>query len=163
MKLRWIFLVLTMSLILFSGIAVAKSPYGEMDVYFNDRLLPDSEVAKDVLQIDEPFSVRVDAIMYQECKLDISLSLINESYFEFMGGPADLNQCVSKNYEANETYIFKWILKPTDVCAVSSIPINIHYTIFMIDEYEPRVNGAFTIAYPYISNEYYYDKTPVHQ
>ncbi len=149
-----------MNLILFSGIAVAKSPYGEMDLYFNDRLLPGSEVAKPTLKIDEPFSVRVDVTLYQESKLYIELTVIDKTHFEFIDGPADIDRLTSHVFETNETHTFEWTLKPTDAWAGGTIPINIHYTIFMIDEYEPSVYSGFTIAYPYISNEYYYDKTP---
>ncbi|HJH32399.1 MAG TPA: sarcinarray family MAST domain-containing protein [Methanosarcinaceae archaeon] len=160
MKLRWIFLVLTMWLILFSGIAVAKSPYGEMDVYYNDKLLQDTEVVKPLLKINEKFTLRLNATMYQECKLDISLNLINETHFELLDGPADFNQLASKIYEANETHTFEWTLKPTDVSAGDMTPVNIHYMIFMIGAYDPIVNGEFTIAYPRISTEYYEDETP---
>ncbi|MGP8323291.1 MAG: sarcinarray family MAST domain-containing protein [Methanosarcinaceae archaeon] len=149
------FFILTMSLMLFSGIAGAESPYGKMDVYYNDRLLPGSEVAKPVLEIGEPFSVRVDVTLYQECKLYIELTLIDKTHFELIDGPADINRLTSQLFETNDTYTFEWTLKPTDEWAGGTIPVNIHYTICIRDQYEPIANSGFTIAYPYISTEHY--------
>ncbi|MGP8331016.1 MAG: sarcinarray family MAST domain-containing protein [Methanosarcinaceae archaeon] len=161
MKFKLMILVLTMSLILFSGIADAKSPYGNMDLYYNGELLPRGEVAKPVLGIGEPFSVRVDATMYQECQLTIQLTMIDKTHFEFIDGPANIDRLTSVIFTANETRTFEWTLKPTDEWAGGTIPINIHYSILL-----PGVTGAvadskFTIAYPYISTEHYEgDSTP---
>ena len=41
-----------------------------------------------------------------------------------------------------------------------SIPINFWYQINLPGEDEPAVKGEFTVAYPYISNEYYKGETP---
>ncbi|MGP8330659.1 MAG: sarcinarray family MAST domain-containing protein [Methanosarcinaceae archaeon] len=161
MKFKLMFLVLMMIFILFSGVAASKSPYGTMDVYYNDRLLPGSEVAKPVLRISEPFTLRVDATMYQECQLHIRLCLIDKTHFDIIEGGTDFNQAFTKIFEMNETHTFEWTLKPTDEWAGGTVPINIHYSVLL-----PGVTGAvadssFTIAVPYISTEHYEgDSTP---
>ncbi len=38
-------------------IASAESPYGKIDVYYNDKLLSGKEAAKPILKIGEPFNV----------------------------------------------------------------------------------------------------------
>ncbi|MGP8329464.1 MAG: sarcinarray family MAST domain-containing protein [Methanosarcinaceae archaeon] len=161
MKLKLMFFVLTISLMLFSGIVNAESPYGKMDVYYNDRLLPGSEVAKPVLKIGETFSVRVDVTLYQYSMLYIELSLLDKTHFELIDGPADFNRLASKLYETNETHTFEWTLKPTDEWAGGTIPVNIFYSILLPDESEAAADGKFTIAYPYISTEHHEgDSTP---
>ncbi|MGP8322364.1 MAG: sarcinarray family MAST domain-containing protein [Methanosarcinaceae archaeon] len=161
MKLKLMFLILIMVLILFSGIVDAKSPYGNMDLYYNGELLPRGEVAKTVLRIGEPFSVRVDATMYQECKLHIRLCLIDNTHFDNVEGRRDFNQDFSKIYKANETHTFEWVLKPTDEWAGGTVPIDIHYSILLPDVTGSVADSSFTIAYPYISTEYYEgDSTP---
>ncbi|MGP8330634.1 MAG: sarcinarray family MAST domain-containing protein [Methanosarcinaceae archaeon] len=159
MKQKLMFLILTMILILFSGIVDAKSPYGNMDLYYNGDLLPRGEVAKSNLDISEPFSVRVDATMYQECKLYIELTVIDKTCFELIDGPADINQLSSHVFETNETYTFEWTLKPTDEWAGGTIPVNIHYSILLPGDEGVATDSGFTIAYPYISTEYYESNT----
>jgi len=159
--MKFKFLILTMIIIVFSGIADAKSPYGNMDLYYNGELLPRGEVAKPVLKIGETFSVRVDVTLYQYSKLFIELSLLDKNLFDFIDGPAEFNQYATKIFEVNETHTFEWTLKPTDEWAGGTMPVNINYAIYVLDEHEPVANGDFTIAFPYISTEHYEgDSTP---
>ena len=56
------------------GIASASSPYGSMDVYYNDKLLPGKEIAKPLLKIGEPFKIRLDFTVYQKSYVSVKLS-----------------------------------------------------------------------------------------
>jgi len=157
MKFRYI-LVLSIVILLLPNVALAYNPYGEIytyEVYYNGKLLPGTEVAKPTLKIGELFSVAVEMKMYQECKLYIELTVIDKTHFEFIDGPADIDRLTSHIFKTNETHTFEWTLKPTDVWAGGTVPVDIHYEIFVIDQYDPLVNSGFTIAYPYISTEYY--------
>ncbi|MGP8321689.1 MAG: sarcinarray family MAST domain-containing protein [Methanosarcinaceae archaeon] len=94
----------------------------------------------------------------------MKVTVIEKTHFDLIDGPVDINWLTLHIFETNETHTFEWTLKPTDEWAGGTIPVNIHYTIYVIDEYDPLVNSGFTIAYPYISTEYYEgDSTPPHQ
>ncbi|HJH31193.1 MAG TPA: sarcinarray family MAST domain-containing protein, partial [Methanosarcinaceae archaeon] len=161
MKLKILILTMILIFILFSGIADAKSPYGNMDVYYNGKLLPGTEVAKPNLKIGETFSVRVDVTLYQYSKLYIELCLLDKNHFDFIDGPAEFNRHTSMIFEENETHTFEWTLKPTDEWAGGTIPVDVYYSILLPDDNEAIVTSGFTIAYPYMSTEHYEgDSTP---
>ena len=161
MKTRWLLVGLIICSIMLSSIAYAKNQYYGIDgVYYNDEQVI-GDAAKPNLKIGEPFSLRVDVIAYQECKMDIELNLIDKTHFDFIDGPANFNQYASYIFEANETHTFEWTLKPTDKWAGGEVPLDIYYVILVPNEHGPVANGGFTIAYPYISTEHYEgDTTP---
>ena len=161
MKSKLLLVGLIVSTIMLINIVSAESQYGKIDSYYNGEYLPGTEVAKPTLKIGEPFTLRVDVTMYQECKMDIELSLLDKTHFNFIGGVADFNQPASYIFEANETHTFEWILKPTDKWAEGAVPVNIHYAILLPDVTGSVTDSSFTIAYPHISTEYYEgDPTP---
>jgi len=137
------------------NIVSAESQYGKIDSYYNGKYLPGTEVAKPILKIGEPFTLRVDVTMYQECKMDIELSLLDKTHFDFIDGVADFNQAASYIFKANETHTFEWKLKPTDKWAGGAVPVNLHYAILLKGVTGSVTDSSFTIAYPYISTEYY--------
>ena len=158
MKIRWILVVCS---ILFSGIVSAESQYGKIDVYYNDKLLPGTEVAKPTLQIGESFTVKIDFTVYQEYKVSGKLMELGSGNFEIVDGPSEMDQYSSVILKPNESHIFEWTVKPTEKWAGGSLPINFHYSIVEKGNPEPVVNNKFTIAYPYITTEYYEsDTTP---
>ena len=63
--------------------------------------------------------------------------------------------------EKNSSLMYKWTVKPTEKWAGGSLPIDLVYQIHEFGTGKMLVKGGFTIAYPYISNEYYEGKTPV--
>jgi len=163
MKFKWIFLILMMSLLLFLGVADAKSPYGKMDVYYNDRLLPGSEVAKPTLKIGETFTVRVDLTVYQTSFVNVELTEVGDNNYVIINGPTkkmgDYTGLITLNNNSTRTY--EWKLAPTVNWAGGSMPVNLHYEILDPSSPEPLVSSSFTIAIPYISTEYYEgDSTP---
>ena len=161
MKSKLLLVGLIVSTIMLINIVSAESQYGKIDSYYNGEYLPGTEVAKPTLKIGEPFTLRVDVTMYQECKMDIELSLLDKTHFDFIGGVADFNQPASYIFEANETRTFEWILKPTDKWAEGAVPVNIHYAILLKGVTGSVTDSSFTIAYPYITTEYYEgDTTP---
>ena len=141
--------------VMFANIAVAESQYGKIDSYYNDGFLPGTEIAKPNLKIGEPFKLRVDVTMYQECKMYVGLSLLDKTHFDFIDGPADFSHTASYIFETNETHTFEWTLKPTDEWAGGSVPVNIHYSILVLGVTGSVADSSFTIAYPHISTEYY--------
>ncbi|WP_255680588.1 sarcinarray family MAST domain-containing protein [Methanosarcina sp. DH2] len=60
--------IIGIGLILFTNLASAYNPYGEVyeyDLYFNGKILDTTEVPKPILKIDEPlFTVRIDFKIY---------------------------------------------------------------------------------------------------
>ena len=160
MNVRWILFGLLI-IAMFTNIAVAESSYGKINVYYNDRYLPGTEVAKPTLKIGEPITVAVEMIMYQYCKVYIKLTELGTGDFELINGYSNFDDLDSKIFTKNETYMFEWTLKPTDEWIGGTMPINFHYEIFVKDQYDPLVNSEFTIAAPFITTEYYEgDTTP---
>ena len=151
-------------LILFTNPASAYNPYGdvyEYNLYFNGKLLNTTEVPKPVLKIDEPFDVKIDFIVYKKCEMSIKLSEIENGYFVILNGSTPKMDVYRADIlEQNSTVTYEWKVKPTEKWAGGSLPIDL---VYQIDDFETKkslVHGSFTIAYPYISDEYYEGETP---
>lgn len=159
MKLK--ILVIGTIFILLTNIASASSPYGSIDVYYNDMLLPGKEVAKPTLQIGEPFKVKVDLKLNQTSILFIKVcSLRVGTPYEVIKGPSEFDKKLYFESLDPGIYTFEWTLKPTGEWESGTMPVNIWYQIHNVDEDDPLVQGEFTVAYPYISNEYYDGEIP---
>ncbi|RXA20086.1 sarcinarray family MAST domain-containing protein [Methanosarcina sp. MSH10X1] len=144
------------------GIASAGSPYGSIDVYYNDKILPGKEIAKPLLKIGEPFKVRIDFTVHQKCYVSVKLSELGDKDFVIVDGPTSrMEEYYGKIIEENSTEVFEWIVKPTESWAGGSVPIDF---VYQVDELgaggKTLVNGGFTVAYCTISNEYYEGETP---
>jgi MAST domain-containing protein len=162
MKITWIFSLLIV-ISLTSGVTFAASPYGSMDVYYNDRLLPGDETAKPTLKIGEPFKVKINLTVYQKSDIYVSLSCMEKNSFKIITGPTSKIEEYSKVniLEANCSKEYEWIVEPTERWKGGSLPLDIYYTILAHGESEPLINSGFTVAYPYISADYYKGKAPV--
>jgi MAST domain-containing protein len=144
------------------GIASASSPYGSIDVYYNERILPGDEIAKPLLKIGEPFKVRIDFTVYQRCYVSVKLSELGDNNFVVINGPTSrIEEYYGKIIEENSTEVYEWTLKPTENWAGGSIPINF---VYQVDELgaggKTLQKGEFTIAYCTISKEHYEGETP---
>ena len=161
MKMRWILVGFIISLIMLSVMASAESQYGKIDVYYNGKLLPGTEVAKPTLKIGEPFTVKIEMTLNQPSILFIRVDSLGDNMYEVIEGPSEFRR--SKYFKSIDegTHTFEWTLKPTDEWAGGTMPINFGYQINLPGEDDPVVNSEFTIAYPYITTEYYEgDTTP---
>jgi len=140
----------------------AESPYGKMDVYYNDKLLPGKETAKPTLKIGEPFGVKINLTVYQKSDVYVSLSCMEKDSFKIINGPTERIEKYSKPeiLEANASKEYEWTVEPTERWRGGSIPLDIYYAIFAHGDSEPLVNGGFTVAYCTISNEYYEGEIP---
>ena len=162
MNIRWILVGLIFGSIIFSGLASAESQYGKIDVYYNGKIFPGTEVAKPTLKIDEPFKVGIDMTVYQKCEVSVMLSELGKNNFVVLNGPTTKMDVYTGNVmEKNSTKIYEWTVAPTDNWAGGSLPINFVYQINDFETGSILVNSEFTIAYPYISTEHYEgDTTP---
>ncbi len=139
----------------------ADSPYGKMEVYYNNKLLPSTEVAKPVLKIGEPFTVGINLTVSQKSEVSVELSEIGEGYFEIINGSTSKTNVYRADVvEENSTILYQWTIKPTEKWAGGSIPIDIVYQINDFKTGAILVNSGFTVAYCTISNEHYQDETP---
>ena len=139
----------------------ASSPYCSIDVYYNDKMLPGDEVAKPILKIDELFKIKITMTLNQTSRLFIEIDSIgSESPYEVIEGPSKFSE--KKHFESLDpgVYNFEWLLRPTEEWADWSMPVNFWYQIHEKGKDEPAVKGEFTVAYPYISNEYYEGEVP---
>ena len=156
MKTRWISVLLI--LLMLPNIALAYNPYGEVytyEVYYNDELLPDAEVAKPTLKIGEPFTVKIEMTLNQPSTLSIEVNSLGDNMYEVIEGPSEFKRIKYFKLLDEGTHTFEWILKPTDGWAGGTLPVNFWYQINMPGEDESVVNSEFTIAVPYITTEYY--------
>ncbi|AKB19715.1 sarcinarray family MAST domain-containing protein [Methanosarcina sp. WWM596] len=161
MKIKTLFLGFFICLVTFPNISSASSPYGDMQVYYNDRLLPGSEIAKPTLKIEEPFKVGINLTVYQKSEVSVMLSEIGDGDFVILNGfTKEMNKYGSKVMEKDSSEVFEWTVIPTENWAGGSIPVNFVYQINDFETGKILVNSGFTIAYPYISNEYYKGEIP---
>lgn len=160
-KLKWIFSLFIISLFT-PYLAIAESPYGSMDVYFNEKILPGKEMAKPSLKVGEPFKVKINLTVSQKSDVCVSLSCAEKNSFEIINGPTLRIEEYSKVdvLEANSSKEYEWTVKPTERWKGGSLPLDIYYTIIAHGDSEPLVNGGFTVAYCTISNEYYEGEAP---
>ncbi|MDD3042855.1 MAG: sarcinarray family MAST domain-containing protein [Methanosarcinaceae archaeon] len=161
MKMKIVYFFALM--ILFSSnIAIAECPYGSMDVYYNDKILLGKDLAKPILKIGEPFSVKINLTVHQKSDVFVSLSCMERNSFEIIKGPTSKIEDYSKGdiLETNSFKEYEWIVIPTERWKGGSLPLDIYYTILAHGGTEPLVESGFTIAYCTISNEYYKGKVP---
>ncbi|MDD3042857.1 MAG: sarcinarray family MAST domain-containing protein [Methanosarcinaceae archaeon] len=160
MKIKCMWFGIIISILVLQNIATADSSYGNIDVYFNDQILPGKDIAKPYLKIGEPFSVKINMTVYQEYKVSGKLTELAIGNFEVIEGPSKMDQYSRVILKPNESHIFEWVVKPTDGWAGGSIPINFHYSLVEKGNPEPVLNSEFTVAYCTISTEYYKEKIP---
>ena len=162
MKTRWILVLLI--LLMLPNIALAYNPYGEIytyEVYYNDELLSDTEVAKPTLKIGEPFTVKIEMTLNQPSTLGFKLGSLGDNMYEVIEGPSEFKRTKYFKLLDEGTHTFEWTLKPTDGWAGGTLPVNFWYQINLAGEDNSVVNSEFTIAVPYITTEYYEgDTTP---
>ncbi len=153
--------ILGIVLLLLTNVVSAGSQYGSIDVYYNDQLLPGKEVAKPTLKIEEPFKVKIDLTLNQKSILFIKIcSLRVGAPYEVINGPSEFDKKLYFESLDPGTYTYEWTLKPTGEWEGGTMPVNIWYQIHNVGEDEPLVQGEFTVAYPYISNERYEGEIP---
>ncbi len=158
MKLIKMIFGLIISFLFLQSTAIATSEYGKIDVYFNDKILPGSEVATPTIKIGEPFKIKINITVYNEYKVSGQLSEIEGGNFLVINGPSEMNKYSTVILKPNESHIFEWTVKPTELWAGGSLPINFRYSLVEKGNPEPVVNSGFTVAYCTISNEYYEEK-----
>lgn len=161
MKIKYFSIATIIGILLLLSTVTANSPYGKMDVYCNDKILPGKETAKPNLKINEPFNVKINMTVYQECKVAGKLTTLGEDYFKVIDGPSKMNQYSRATLKTNESHVFKWTVIPTDKWAGGSLPINFHYSIVEKGNPEPVLNSEFTVAYCTISKEHYEGEAPI--
>ena len=164
MNIKLILIVLIITILTLPDIAVAKSSYGKIDVYYNDEILPGTEVAKPSLKIGEPFKVRIDLTVYQTSFVNVELTELGENNYEIISGPTkkmgDYTGLIT--IEENFTHVYEWKVRPTENWVDGSMPINLHYEILDPSSPKPLVSSKFTVAVPYITTEHYKgDTTPI--
>jgi len=146
---------------MFSSPASSKSPFGNIEYYYNGHLITDSdspETPKPLLKIGEPFTLRFEVTCYKKNFLSVKLTSIGDNDFDIIEGPTlDLGDYIDETVEANETRVFEWTVAPDDEWAGGSAPIDFYYQLTDLETKRTIASGRFTAAYVTISNEYYDD------
>ncbi len=159
------FILSSLSFILLINTASAYNPYGEIyeyDLYFNGKLLDTTEVPKTILKINEPFTVKIEFKTYQKCELSVMLNEIEKDNFYIIDGSTQrMNIYTGDVVEKNSTKSYEWTVAPTEKWAGGALPIDLVYQINDFETGKILVNSGFTIAYPYISTEYYEGENPI--
>lgn len=130
-----------------------------LDRYYNNAIFENQSIPKPLVKIGEPFTLRFDMKVDQECKMHVKLSDLGvhqgiES-FVIIDGPSKLGDSFSKVYEENESFSYEWTLKATDRWAGGSMPIDFHYEMQLKGVYGSVINSGFTAAVVTVSDEYY--------
>lgn len=155
MKIELFGLFIAVCLLIIPVVA-AESPHAKIDVYYNGKLYPGSEIPKPLLKIGEPFTVRFDVTSYQRCYLSVQLGSIDENDFKVINGPTSkMNQFTDEIIEKNETKSYEWIVTPTDNWAGGGIPLDFYYQFTDLETVKTITSGEFTAAYVTVSEEYY--------
>lgn len=138
-------------------IVLADSPYASIDVYYNDKLYPGSEIPKPLLKIGETFKVRFDVTSYQKCYISVKLWTIDKDDFLIINGSSkEIDHYVGQIIEENETVTYEWTVAPTVNWAGGSIPLDFYYQLDELGTGGKIItSGEFTAAYITVSEEYY--------
>jgi sarcinarray family protein len=116
-------------MILLTEGAAAENPYGKIytyDVYYNDKLLPGTDVAKPILKIGEPFSIGFNITVHQKCYVSVILTEIGDNDFEIVNGSTSkMKDYGTELMEKNSSKMFYWTVKPTNSWKGGSLPINL--------------------------------------
>jgi sarcinarray family protein len=146
-------------LLLFSTSASSKSNFVNIEYYYNDHLVTNSdspETPKPLLKIGEPFKIRFEVTCYKRNYLSAKLLSIGNNDFDILEGPTlTLGTGTRETIGANETRVFEWVVAPNEEWAGGSSPIDFYYQMTDLDTVETIANGRFTAAYVTISDEYY--------
>jgi len=147
------------NVVLLSAIGSAASPYISIDRYYNDIHFTNQSIPKPHVKIGEPFTLRFDLTVNQECKVYAELSDLGVyqgiDSFVVVDGPSKLGTSYARIYEKNETFSYEWTLKATEEWAGGSMPVDLFYEVFVKDKYNSIAKGEFTAAYVTMSNEHY--------
>ncbi|KXS44966.1 sarcinarray family MAST domain-containing protein [Methanolobus zinderi] len=148
-------------LAMFSSPASSKSPFGNIEYYYNGHLVTDSdspETPKPLVKIGEPFTLRFEVTCYRKNYLSAKLLSIGNDDFDILEGPtSSLGTGTRGTIEANETRVFEWTVAPNEEWAGGSAPIDFYYQLTDLETKRTIASGRFTAAYVTISNEYYDD------
>lgn len=156
MNIEILGLCITLCLLITPVVVAAESPYAKIDVYYNGKLYPGSDIPKPLLKIGEPFTIRFDVTSYQRCYLSVQLGSIDENDFKILSGPTSkMNQFTDEIIESNETKMYEWIVAPTENWAGGAIPLDFYYQFTDLDTVETITSGEFTAAYITVSEEHY--------
>lgn len=146
-------------LLLFSASASSKSNLVNIEYYYNDYLVTNSnspETPKPLLKIGEPFKLIFEVTCYKRNFLSVKLTSIGDNDFDIIEGPtSNLGDFIDETIESNETRVFEWTVAPNGEWAGGSAPVDFYYQMTDLDTVETLANGRFTAAYVTVSNEYY--------
>lgn len=160
MKINLILVGFFINLLFSPIIVLADSPYANIDVYYNDKLYPGSEIPKPLLKIGEPFTVRFDVTSYKKCYISVKLWTIDEDDFVIINGSSkELGRYVGQIVDENETVTYEWTVAPTDNWAGGNVPLDFYYQLDELGAGGKIItSGEFTAAYITVSEEYYDEK-----
>lgn len=161
MKLIGLIIAINLVLLLSPLVAVAESPYGNIDIYYNEKLYPNAEIPKPILKIGEPFTLRIELTVYQKSFVNVALTELGENDFVVLEGPTnEMGEYTGLiTLQENSIQIYEWKIAPTENWAGGTMPLDIHYEILDPSSPEPIVSSGFTAVRPYISTEYYEGRT----
>ncbi len=115
MNKKFFLVNLLIILVLIPSIATADSPYGKMDIYYNEKLLSGEDVAKPVLKVEEPFKIGINLTVHQKCHVSIMLSEIGDNNFEIVSGPTSkMKDYGTELLDQNSSKMYEWTVKATD-------------------------------------------------
>ena len=135
----------------------------EYEVYYNGKV---TTVYDAELKVGEPATIK--AVVYLKKNVDVSTVIdatgfdrkAKDQPFEVIEGPSEFAETAREfGYNAGETVTFEWIVRPTEIAAGWTIPLNIIFKFYDRDEKE-GIPIKFTAANIVVHDEHYSGPAP---
>jgi len=163
MKLIKKIMLLFVMIYLTCNVSAFENEFANGSVYFNDKkcTVYDAE-----LKVGEPATIK--AVVYLKKNVDVSTAITASGFgfknidqpFEVIKGPSEFTDVAREfGYNAGETVTFEWIVRPTEIAAGWTIPLNIAFKFYDRDEKE-GYPLSFTAASIMVHDEHYSGPAP---
>ena len=158
MKFVRVIMLLFVMIYLTCNVSAFENELTNGSVYFNEKkcTVYDAE-----LKVGEPATIK--AVVYLKKNVDVSTCISASGFgfknvnqpFEVIDGLSEFTETVREfDHNAGETVTFEWIVRPTDIAAGWTIPLNIAFTFYDRDENE-GYPLEFTVANIMVHDEHY--------
>ncbi|MBC2698516.1 MAG: sarcinarray family MAST domain-containing protein [ANME-2 cluster archaeon] len=158
MKFVRIIMLLSVMSYLTCNVSAGENNLVEYEVYQNGEV---TTVLDAELKVGEPATIK--AVIQLKKNFDVSTALSASGFsfenvdqpFEVIEGSSEFTETAREfGHTAGETVTFEWIVRPTDIAAGWTIPLNIAFTFYDRDENE-GYPIKFTVANIMVHDEHY--------
>ena len=151
------------TMFLIYNVGAVENEMVEYEVYYNGKV---TTVYDAELKVGEPATIK--AVVYLKKNVDVSTVIdatgfdrkAKDQPFEVIEGPSEFAETAREfGYNAGETVSFEWTVRPTEIAAGWTIPLNIIFKFYDRDEKE-GIPIKFTAANIMVHDEQYSGPAP---